>query len=80
MTTGTRLISAMRSALIGSTENPLAPLWVWLAFSERPSLPAWIGGSIVMAAVIVDVLVKSTRKRDLAGDVEHMPPSPRLSR
>ncbi|SFJ84074.1 Permease of the drug/metabolite transporter (DMT) superfamily [Bosea sp. OK403] len=80
MTTGTRLISATRSALIGSMENPLAPLWVWLAFSERPSLPAWIGGSIVMTAVIVDVLVKSRRKRDLAGEVEHMPPSPQLSR
>ncbi|CAN7212834.1 DMT family transporter [Bosea sp. LjRoot9] len=80
MTTGTRLISATRSALIGSMENPLAPLWVWLAFSERPSLSAWIGGCIVMAAVIVDGLVKSTRKRDLAGEAEHMPPSPRLSR
>jgi drug/metabolite transporter (DMT)-like permease len=80
MTTGTRLISATRSALIGSMENPLAPLWVWLAFSERPSLPAWIGGSIVMTAVVVDVLVKSTRKRDLAGDLEHTPPSPRFSR
>ncbi|MFE0758584.1 DMT family transporter [Inquilinus sp. NPDC058860] len=63
MTVGTRLISATRSALIGSLENPLAPLWVWLAFAEAPSLSTWIGGGIVMAAVAGDVLVKSVRTR-----------------
>lgn len=63
MTVGTRLISATRSALIGSLENPLAPLWVWLAFAEMPSLSTWIGGGIVMAAVVGDVLVKSVRTR-----------------
>lgn len=34
---GTRLISATRSALIGSLELPLAPVWVWLAFGATPS-------------------------------------------
>lgn len=63
MTIGTRLITATRSALIGSMENPLAPLWVWLVFSEKPSLSTWIGGSIVMAAVVGDVLIKSMRKQ-----------------
>lgn len=61
VTAGTRLISATRSALIGSMENPLAPLWVWLAFGEKPTLSTWIGGGIVMAAVLGDVLVKSLR-------------------
>jgi drug/metabolite transporter (DMT)-like permease len=59
MTLGTRLISATSSALIGSMENPLAPLWVWIAFNEHPSIATWIGGGIVMAAVIGDALVKS---------------------
>lgn len=63
MTLGTRLITATRSALIGSLENPLAPLWVWLAFAEMPSRSTWIGGGIVMAAVVGDVLVKSVRSR-----------------
>lgn len=63
MTVGTRLISATRSALIGSLENPLAPLWVWLAFGELPAWATWVGGGLVMAAVIFDVLTKSKRRQ-----------------
>ncbi len=63
MMLGTRLISATRSALIGSLENPLAPLWVWLAFAERPTPATWIGGAIVMTAVIGDIALKARRAR-----------------
>ena len=58
LTLGTRLISATRSALIGSIENPLAPLWVWLAFNEIPTFAAIMGGTVVMAAVVLDVTAK----------------------
>ncbi len=61
LTLGTRLISATRSALIGSIENPLAPLWVWFAFNEIPSFAAIIGGTVVMAAVALDVTAKWLR-------------------
>ncbi|NTE89606.1 MULTISPECIES: DMT family transporter [Agrobacterium] len=61
MTVGTRLISATRSALIGSLENPLAPLWVWIAFGEIPAWATWVGGSLVMGSVIFEVLTKSRR-------------------
>jgi len=57
LTLGTRLISATRSALIGSLETPLAPLWVWLAFGEVPPLMTCIGGAIVMAAVAADIVL-----------------------
>ena len=59
LTLGTRLISATRSALIGSIETPLAPLWVWLAFPEVPSLMTCVGGAVVMIAVIADMLLTS---------------------
>lgn len=49
---GTRLISAARSALIGLLEVPLAALWVWLAFGEQPAPMTWIGGGVIMAAVL----------------------------
>jgi drug/metabolite transporter (DMT)-like permease len=65
LTVGTRMISATSSALIGSFENPLAPFWVWLAFSERPTIATWIGGGIVMTAVIVDVVMKTKTAREL---------------
>jgi drug/metabolite transporter (DMT)-like permease len=56
LTTGTRLISATRSALIGALETPLAPALVWLAFAEVPPLATCLGGAIVLAAVVGDLL------------------------
>ncbi|MCW5745334.1 MAG: EamA family transporter [Alphaproteobacteria bacterium] len=55
MTLGARLISASRAALIGALDTPLAPIWVFLAFGEMPATTTWIGGSIVMAAVVADI-------------------------
>ena len=57
LTTGTRLISATRSALVGALETPLAPALVWLAFDEVPPLATCLGGAIVLAAVVGDLLV-----------------------
>lgn len=65
MTVGTRLISATRSALIGSMENPLTPLWVWMAFGELPAWATWVGGGLVMGAVVFDVLTKSKRQKSV---------------
>jgi drug/metabolite transporter (DMT)-like permease len=61
LTLGTRLISATRSALIGSLETPLAPLWVWLGFGEVPSLMTGVGGAVIMAAVVTDMLLAVRR-------------------
>jgi len=61
LTLGARLISATRSALIGSLETPLAPLWVWLAFGEVPSLMTCVGGAVVMGAVAADMLLTPRR-------------------
>ena len=55
LTLGARLISATETALIQATEVPLGPLWVWFAFREVPSVPSWIGGAIILAAVAGDV-------------------------
>jgi len=64
--TGSSLIPATETALIGSLEAPLAPLWVWLAFGETP-LPATIaGGALVMVAVAVHLLLGARRDRVLA--------------
>jgi drug/metabolite transporter (DMT)-like permease len=50
-TLGARRLPAIETALIGSLDAPLAPLWVWLALKETPSSSTLIGGSIVFAAV-----------------------------
>jgi drug/metabolite transporter (DMT)-like permease len=56
LTLGTRLVSATRAALIGALETPLAPAIVWLALGEVPPLMTCLGGAIVLAAVVGDLL------------------------
>jgi len=60
LTLGTRLVSATRSALICSLETPLGPVWVWLAVGEIPAIATVVGGLIVMAAILADILLKKS--------------------
>jgi drug/metabolite transporter (DMT)-like permease len=53
---GTPLVSAARGALIGALQTPLGTLWVWLAFAERPAEATLVGGAVVLAAVLADML------------------------
>lgn len=61
LTIGARLIPPAQVAVISLLEVVLGPLWVWLAYEERPSLATFLGGAVVVAAVVVqatgDVLV-----------------------
>lgn len=47
-TLGARRLPAIETALIGSLDAPLAPLWVWMAFNERPDR-ATIGGGVIVS-------------------------------
>ena len=53
---GTPLVSATRGALLGVLQTPLATLWVWLAFAEQPAVVTLLGGAIVLAAVVADMM------------------------
>lgn len=50
--TGGRYIPSSEAGLIGFLDVILGPLWVWLAFGERPARAAFIGGCFVFAAVV----------------------------
>jgi drug/metabolite transporter (DMT)-like permease len=62
---GARLIPAVETGLIGSLEVPLAPIWVWLAFSETPDRNTILGGALVFVAVLTHLTV-GARSRALA--------------
>ncbi|MBW9112330.1 DMT family transporter [Rhizobium cauense] len=49
--TGGRYIPSSEAGLIGLLDVVLGPLWVWLAFSETPSVSTIIGGVIILIAV-----------------------------
>ena len=48
---GSRHVPGAELTLVVLLEFILAPLWVWLAFAERPSLLTLAGGTLVLAAV-----------------------------
>lgn len=56
LTLGLRSVSATRSALIGALETPLAPALVWMVLGEVPAIMTCLGGAIVLAAIIGDLL------------------------
>ena len=56
LTVGARLIPPAQVAVISLLEIVLGPLWVWLAYDERPSAATLAGGAIVVAAVVVQAV------------------------
>ena len=58
---GSKKLPAVETALIGALDTPLAPLWVWLAFSEKPGINTVIGGGMVFAAVIAHIVASQRR-------------------
>lgn len=60
---GSRLAPAGEVALIGTLETPLAPLWVWLAVGEIPTVNTVLGGAIVMGSVILFLIGQGLQKK-----------------
>ena len=52
-TVGARLLPAAEIALITLLEIVLGPLWVWIVISEHPSAATVAGGTVVIAAVVL---------------------------
>ena len=60
---GPRFITAPEVSLIMLVETALGPMWVWLVTNEEPTPEAFIGGSIVVGAIIIHSLVSLRRYR-----------------
>lgn len=56
LTIGARLIPPAQVAVISLLEVVLGPLWVWLAYGERPAATTVAGGLVVVAAVVVQAV------------------------
>jgi len=54
-TVAARLLPPAEVALIALIEVVLSPLWVWLAYDERPAPATLAGGAIVLVAVVIQV-------------------------
>jgi drug/metabolite transporter (DMT)-like permease len=52
LATGPKYLSAAETGMFYLLETVLAPVWVWLVFSEQPPVPTLIGGAIILAALV----------------------------
>jgi drug/metabolite transporter (DMT)-like permease len=77
LTAGSRHLSASRVALVGGLDVPLAPIWVWIAFAETPSLATIVGGVTVMAAVLLNTLATNSPRPPVAPDPSKRRHTPR---
>jgi len=50
-TIGARRVPSVQAALLGATEVPFSPLWVWIAFNEVPPAATFVGGGLVIVAI-----------------------------
>jgi drug/metabolite transporter (DMT)-like permease len=49
---GPKFLSAAETGMFYLLETVLAPLWVWLVFSEEPSVATLVGGAIILVALV----------------------------
>ena len=73
LTIGARLIPPAEVAVISLLEVVLGPLWVWLAYDERPTTATLAGGVVVVVAVIVQAAGTSMRPGSAARNAEPIP-------
>lgn len=60
---GARMTPAALTALIGTLEPILGPIWVWLVHGEVPSERTILGGAVVFAALFLHLLSEWWRQR-----------------
>lgn len=54
-TLGSKSVPAAELALLALAEPVLAPIWVWLAFAEVPSMLTLAGGAVILAALLLRI-------------------------
>jgi DME family drug/metabolite transporter len=68
-TAGSRTVPSAELALLSLTEVVLGPLWVWLAYAEVPRAETFVGGAIVLAAIVGRALTGMRRRTPPFGAV-----------
>ena len=62
-TIGSRSVPAAQLALIALVEPTLSPLWAWLASGELPPIWTFIGGAVILGAIVIQTLFSATEDR-----------------
>jgi drug/metabolite transporter (DMT)-like permease len=54
-TMGARRLPAAQAALLSAAEMPMSPLWVWIFFAEVPAKATFVGGALVLIAMLWNI-------------------------
>ena len=57
-TMGARRLPSGQAALLSAGEVPLSPLWVWIFFAEVPATETFIGGALVLGAILWNIVAE----------------------
>ncbi|MEZ5676301.1 MAG: DMT family transporter [Thalassovita sp.] len=60
-TLGSRVVPSAELALLSNTEVLLAPFWVWLVIHETASTGTFVGGAVLMVAILYNALSGARR-------------------
>jgi len=77
-TVGSRSVPAAQLSLIALVEPTLSPLWAWLVANELPPIWTFIGGAVIVAAIVIQALFSATRnsrnaRRDINSKLRREP-------
>jgi drug/metabolite transporter (DMT)-like permease len=61
-TLGSKVVPAAEMTLLSMLEVLLAPVWVWLILGETATPATFVGGGIVLAAILLNALTGARRK------------------
>ena len=75
LATGPRYLSAPEVGMFYLVETVLAPIWVWIVFSETPTTQTLIGGAILILALLAHSLwqMRSKARATREGGVAEFP-------
>lgn len=82
-TLGSRVIPAAELTILALIEVLLAPIWVWLFLGETASVATFVGGAVLLAAVVFNALAggrgKTGRRAQESGGVMAQAAQPPLT-
>jgi drug/metabolite transporter (DMT)-like permease len=61
-TVGSRSVPAAQLSLFALVEPVLAPLWAWLVARELPPIWTFVGGAVILIAIIMQALMSAARE------------------
>ncbi len=66
-TLGSRVVPAAEATLLTMLEVILGPVWVWLLLNEGASAMTFVGGAVVLAAIVLNAMTGLRRGRVVSG-------------